>query len=115
MKIVPAPPFADAETRTIARTINASAHSLTGGWSLRIGTEELGRGDGFFVGADVPYAYVPGAEGVEVLEFRGSNSFDIRLLANNPAFWTKTVESVTAKREEWTKEQPPSGMSARST
>ncbi|MET0269142.1 MAG: cupin domain-containing protein, partial [Sphingomonas sp.] len=55
--------------------------------SLRIGVEELGRGDGFFVGAGVPYAYTPGPEGVEVLEFRASNAFDIRLLANNAAFW----------------------------
>ena len=77
--------------------------------SLRLGTETLGAGDGFFVGADVPYAYVPGEEGVEVLEFRGSNSFDIRLLANNPAYWAKAVESVTAKRADWPEETPPSG------
>ena len=54
--------------------------------SIRIGTEELGKGDGFFVGADVPYAYTPGADGVEILEFRASNAFDIKLLANNPLF-----------------------------
>lgn len=78
--------------------------------SLRLGTEELGRGDGFFVGADVPYAYVPGAEGVEVLEFRDSNSFDIRLLANNPAFWEKAVEGVKARHDEWPGETPPSGL-----
>lgn len=77
--------------------------------SLRIGTEELGRGDGFFVGADVPYSYVPGPEGVEVLEFRGSNSFDIKLLADNPAFWAKAVEKVGRSREDWGKERPPSG------
>ena len=78
--------------------------------SLRIGTEELGRGDGFFVGADVPYSYVPGPDGVEVLEFRGSNSFDIRLLADNPAIWAKTVERVTRHREGWGEESPPSGV-----
>jgi mannose-6-phosphate isomerase-like protein (cupin superfamily) len=78
--------------------------------SLRLGVETLGAGDGFFVGADVPYAYVPGEDGVEVLEFRGSNSFDIRLLANNPAYWAKAVESVTAKRGDWPEETPPSGL-----
>lgn len=77
--------------------------------SLRIGTEELGRGDGFFVGADVPYSYVPGLEGVEVLEFRGSNSFDIKLLADNPAFWAKAVEKVERSRDGWNQESPPSG------
>lgn len=78
--------------------------------SLRLGTEELGRGDGFFVGADVPYAYVPGPDGVEVLEFRGSNSFDIKMLADNPAFWAKAVEKVERSREGWAVETPPSGV-----
>jgi hypothetical protein len=78
--------------------------------ALRIGTEELGRGDGFFVGAEVPYSYVPGPEGVEVLEFRGSNSFDIKLLADNPAFWAKAVERVERSRDGWNKESPPSGQ-----
>jgi hypothetical protein len=77
--------------------------------SLRIGTEVLGRGDGFFVGAEVPYSYVPGPEGVEVLEFRGSNSFDIKLLADNPAFWAKAVEKVERSRGDWKGESPPSG------
>ncbi|MGR4864727.1 cupin domain-containing protein [Caulobacter sp. LARHSG274] len=76
--------------------------------ALRIGIEDLGRGDGFFVGAGVPYSYLPGPEGVEVLEFRGSNSFDIRLMADNPAFWAKAVESVERRRDGWAKESPPS-------
>lgn len=79
--------------------------------SLRIGTEELGAGDGFFVGADVPYTYVAGPRGVEVLEFRGSNSFDIRLLANNAAYWTKALDRVKAQHGAWTGEVPPSGLS----
>jgi len=78
--------------------------------SLRLGTEDLGRGDGFFVGADVPYSYVPGPDGVEVLEFRGSNSFDIKMLADNPAFWAKAVEKVERSREGWAAESPPSGV-----
>src|SRR5690606_20778947 len=28
--------------------------------SIRLGTEDLGKGDGFFVGCDVPCAYTPG-------------------------------------------------------
>lgn len=76
--------------------------------SLRLGTEELGKGDGFFVGADVPYAYVPGEQGVELLEFRASNSFDIKLLANNPAYWARAVASVQARQDDWVEEPPPS-------
>jgi hypothetical protein len=80
------------------------------GGSLRLGTEELGRGDGFFVGKDVPYTYTPGPAGVEVLEFRASNAFDIKLLADNPLFWDGAVKTVLARRSAWTQEPPPSGL-----
>lgn len=78
--------------------------------SLRIGVEELSAGDGFFVGANVPYAYTPGPQGVEVLEFRTADAFDIRVLAKNPAFWRKAAEMVAGKRELWKDETPPSGL-----
>jgi hypothetical protein len=79
--------------------------------SLRIGTEELGAGDGFFVGVDVPYAYVPGEQGVEVLEFRNSDSFDIKLLANNPAWWEGALKRLSEHRPGWSADDvPPSGI-----
>jgi hypothetical protein len=76
--------------------------------SLRIGTEELGAGEGFFVGIDVPYAYVPGEQGVEVLEFRTSNHFEMRFLADNPAFWTKAAEQIRGRVSAWATEEKPS-------
>jgi quercetin dioxygenase-like cupin family protein len=78
--------------------------------SLRVGTEDLATGDSFFVGAGVPYSYTPGSAGVEVLEFRSSNSFDIRLFADNPSYWERAVQRVTEKRGEWAGETPPSGL-----
>ena len=79
--------------------------------SLRIGTEELGPGDGFFVGTNVPYAYVPGETGVEVLEFRTSDNFDIKLLANNPAWWESALKRFTEHRPGWSADDvPPSGI-----
>ena len=79
--------------------------------SLRIGTEELGAGDGFFVGDSVPYAYVPGDKGVEVLEIRTSDHFDIRLLVNNPAWWDKAATRLAEVRPEWEHQTaPPSGI-----
>lgn len=81
------------------------------GGSLRIGTEELGTGDGFFVGKDVPYAYVPGPDGVEVLEFRTADNFDIKLLANNPAWWDKAATRLSQLKPHWDEETaPPSGI-----
>ena len=78
--------------------------------NLRIGVEELGPGDGFFLGVDVPYTYVPGDKGVEVLEFRTSNHFDFKMLGGTPAFMEKAVETLRAKRDEWPKETTPSGL-----
>ena len=79
--------------------------------SLRIGTEELGPGDGFFLGTDVPYTYVPGEDGVEVLEFRTSDSFDFQSLGKTGAYWEKAVANLLAVRDHWPEEKaPPSGM-----
>ena len=79
--------------------------------SLRIGTEDLGPGDGFFLGTDVPYAYVPGEEGVEVLEFRTSDKFDFKAMADNPAYWEKAVAKLLLAKVNWPGETaPPSGI-----
>jgi hypothetical protein len=82
------------------------------GGSLRIGTEDLGPGDGFFVGAEVPYAYTAGDKGVEVLEFRSVGSFDIKLLAGD-AFWHKAAEKARSRQAAWSAEQvSPAGISS---
>jgi hypothetical protein len=77
------------------------------GGSLRFGQEELGVGDGFFVGKGVPYTYTAGAAGVEVLEFRAADVFDIKVLANNPAFWDTAVETVRSRQSRWAQEPRP--------
>src|SRR5436309_1535294 len=53
--------------------------------ALTLGSETLGAGDGFFVPKDAAYSYVPGPQGVEVLEFRQADHFNIKFLAGNPA------------------------------
>jgi hypothetical protein len=78
--------------------------------SLRMGTETLGKGDGFFVGGGVPYAYTAGPEGVEVLEFRGADQFDIKLLANNMAFWERATGIVADRHSDWQSEKRPSAI-----
>lgn len=76
--------------------------------SVRMGDEQLGPGDGFFVGSDVPYTYETGPEGVEVLEFRTTDDFNIRFMAKNKAAWDKTVAKLRARRDSWEGELPPS-------
>lgn len=75
--------------------------------SLTLGTETLGAGDGFFVPSDGAYSYVPGPEGVEVLEFRTADHFNIKFLAGNPAFWSKAIETVKAERSGWASQPRP--------
>ncbi|MGQ5702230.1 cupin domain-containing protein [Sandaracinobacteroides sp. A072] len=81
--------------------------------SLKLGTEELGPGDGFFVGTDVPYTYTPGPDGVEVLEFRTAHEFDIRFLGKTATYWDKTVETLRRQRAGWAGEKPPSASFAK--
>jgi mannose-6-phosphate isomerase-like protein (cupin superfamily) len=75
--------------------------------SLKLGTEELGPRDSFFVPSGVPYTYKPGPDGVELLEFRHANTFNFVNLVKSEAFWEKAAESVTAHRESWKTDQPP--------
>ena len=83
-------------------------HILAG--NIKMGTEELGPGDGFFVGNDVPYTYTAGPEGVEVLEFRNTNDLNIRFMSRNKTFWEKAGKKIAEKREVWKREQPPSAL-----
>ena len=81
--------------------------------SLLLGQEELGPGDGFFVGQDVPYTYKAGRAGVEVLEFRAADVFNIKVLANNPAFWDMAVETVRSQQSQWAHELRPTEVMRR--
>ena len=78
--------------------------------SLRLGVEELGPGDGFFLGTDVPYTYGPGENGVEVLEFRTSDSFDYKDLGMTPAWMEKALQTLAGRKDKWPGETAPSGM-----
>jgi hypothetical protein len=69
--------------------------------SLRLGTEQLGPRDSFFVPAQAPYSYRAGPEGVEVLEIRQVDQWSFKNHAKNPAFFDKAVETITANREAW--------------
>src|SRR6201995_4701996 len=69
--------------------------------SLRLGTQELGPRDCFFVPADVPYGYKPGPDGVELLEIRHANAFNFVNHAKGQSFWDKALETVNANQADW--------------
>jgi len=75
--------------------------------SLKLGTEELGPRDSFFVPADVPYTYKPGPEGVEVLEIRHANHFNFVNHANGAAWWDKAAGEIAQRQESWKTATPP--------
>ena len=75
--------------------------------SLRMGNQELGPRDSFFVPSDVPYAYKPGPDGVELLEIRQKGQFNFAVHGNSLAYWEKLAETASANRGDWkTAERP---------
>jgi hypothetical protein len=79
---------------------------ITGG-SLALGTEQLQKGDGFFVPANTPYTYKPGPQGVEVIEFRHHGCSDIKFRAKNSAYWDKTLREMDQLVARWRTEKRP--------
>lgn len=75
--------------------------------SIRMGSETLVAGDGFFVGAEVPYSYTAGPEGVEVLEFRNTDRFNIRIKDKPVAAWEKMLDVMREGATRWVDEAPP--------
>ncbi|MGE4322775.1 MAG: cupin domain-containing protein [Sphingobium sp.] len=77
--------------------------------SLRLGTEDLGPGDGFFVPSDVPYGYTPGPDGVEILEFRHDESYSFRFFAKEGApFWERALQQLRDNHPAWGDARMPS-------
>jgi quercetin dioxygenase-like cupin family protein len=75
------------------------------GGEAHMGTRVMRPGDGFFVRAEAPYAYTAGPEGVEVLEFRDTTSFDIKFRDTTVEDWKPVAEAVAANGELWAKAQ----------
>jgi hypothetical protein len=67
---------------------------------VRMGSKVVSAGDGFFVPADGPYAYTAGPEGVEILEFRGVCSFDMKI-TESMARWDQILGASRTNKERW--------------
>jgi hypothetical protein len=70
------------------------------GFTLPMGNTVVAAGRKKPSPADAPYAYAAGPEGVEVLEFRGVSSFDMRI-TESLARWDAIVEVSRANKERW--------------
>ena len=74
---------------------------------IHLGKQVLTSGDGFFLGADTPYGYSVGPEGVEILEFRSSTKFDITVRDGTDKAWDRLVAICEANRDLWKMQKPP--------
>ncbi len=72
-----------------------------------LGNRVVSAGSGFFVPADAPYAYQAGPEGIEILEFRGATSFDMKISESLPR-WERILDGVREHRDTWAAAAPAS-------
>lgn len=77
---------------------------------MTVGTETLGKGDGMFVPAGSAYTFFTGEQGVEFIEYRHANSWNIVFKQKNPAAWEKIAGRASARREAWQTEKQPFGL-----
>lgn len=75
--------------------------------SIKLGTEKLGAGDGFFLPDATPYTYAVGDEGVELLEFRHSSDINFKAYGATAAWWEKAEKAIRENREAWQAIVPP--------
>lgn len=75
--------------------------------SIRLGTEELGPMDCFFVPCDVPYTYKVGPEGVQLLEIRHETRFDFVNHVNGEAWWKRAADEIAKRKQAWETAAPP--------
>lgn len=80
--------------------------------SMKVGSEELRKGDGVFIPGGTPYTVTPGNEGVEFIEMRTSPDYDTHYRAKTDAYWDRVAQTRRARKAIWAREQAPYGLLA---
>jgi len=75
---------------------------------VRLGTEVIGEGDSFYVPSDVPYGYSAGPAGVELLEIRTKDKFNIKSHVKAKAGWDHAHDAMVKNHPKWAQEPRPS-------
>jgi mannose-6-phosphate isomerase-like protein (cupin superfamily) len=78
--------------------------------SMKVGSEELRKGDGVLIPGGAPYTVSPGEEGVEFLEMRTSPDYDTHYRAKTDAYWDRVAETRRARKSIWAGEKAPYGL-----
>jgi hypothetical protein len=89
---------------------DADCYYLVLAGSMKVGTEELLKGDGVLIPGGAPYTVCPGAEGVEFLEMRTSPDYDTHFRAKTDAYWDRVANTRRERKDIWTEEKAPYGL-----
>jgi mannose-6-phosphate isomerase-like protein (cupin superfamily) len=89
---------------------DADCYYLVIAGSMKVGSEELLKGDGVLIPGGAPYTVTPGAEGVEFLEMRTSPDYDTHFRAKTDAYWDRVADTRRARKDIWAKEKAPYGL-----
>lgn len=77
---------------------------------VRLGSQVLGAGDGVFVPNEMPYKYIAGPEGVELLEFRAGGGIDGApgMVLNEPSLDSiqQIIDVSNAQHDTWLETSP---------
>ena len=68
---------------------------------IHMGNRTVVAGDGFLAPTGSPYAFEAGEEGAEVLEFRTSTDFDMKVLDRTVERWQPIVAAALANQARW--------------
>lgn len=89
---------------------DADCYYLVIAGSMKVGTEELGKGDGVFIPGGAPYTVNPGAEGVEFIEMRTSPDYDTDYRAKTDSYWDRVAATMRERKVGWAAEPAPYGL-----
>ncbi|MFV0309911.1 MAG: cupin domain-containing protein [Desertimonas sp.] len=77
---------------------------------MRVGKDTLGKGDGMFVPADTSYTFETGIDGVEFIEFRHENAWNIVFKYRKQESWDKAADAARTRSDGWRTEKQPFGL-----
>jgi len=89
---------------------DADCYYLVIAGSMRVGNEELEKGDGALIPGGTAYTVTPGAEGVEFLEMRTSPDYDTHFRGKTDVYWDRIASTRRARKQIWAGEQAPYGL-----
>jgi quercetin dioxygenase-like cupin family protein len=72
-----------------------------------LGSQVIHAGEGFFVPAEHAYGYQAGPEGVELLEFRHSASFNIKIVDDKQSKWEEILAVAASHKDIWAAAERP--------